>query len=534
MAAPRNAVGTTPSTTEPPRPGRRRLGLVALVLGLLIIGLDATILTVALPTLATDLEASTTELQWFTDAYTLPFAALLLPLGVLGDRLGRRLVLVSGLLVFAVGSVIAMLVDTSGGLVLSRVVMGAGAAAIAPLALAIVPLLFPPDERPRAVALATAGFALGLPLGPLVGGWLLNSFWWGSIFLINLPVIALAVAGALMFVPETRDPHAKRLDLVGSALALVGISALVYGVIEAPNDGWTDPVVLSGMLGGAALVVLLVVWLSRAANPLVDIALFRNARFAWATVTVSLVMFILLGVLFVVPQFLQQVQGHDAMATGIRLLPMIGTLLVATVAGDKMVARFGTKVVVAAGMVLWAIGLAVLASLSADSDYAITATALAIVGAGLGLSLPTTLDAVLGSLPPDRAGAGSALANTCRQIGAAVGIAVLGSVMNSVYRGRVDEDAPARLTGSALAAVRDNVAGAEAVARRLPTEEGRVVSDLAQDAFVAGMSAASWVCVGVAVMTAVLVAALLPARESTGNGAPAADAGAKATKSVGR
>lgn len=510
----------TAATAAPPPAARRWLGLVALVFGLLIIGLDATILTVALPTLATDLEATTTQLQWFTDAYTLPFAALLLPLGVLGDRLGRKRVLSGGLLLFAAGSVVAVFVDSSDGLILSRVIMGAGAAAVAPLALAVVPLLFPPDERPKAVALATAGFALGLPLGPLVGGWLLNSFWWGSIFLINIPVVVIALVGLFLFVPETRDPHAKRLDLIGSALSLVGISAFVYGVIEAPIRGWGDPLALLAMVGGAALIAGLLLWLRSTADPLVDLGLFRNARFAWSTVTVSLVMFVLLGVLFVVPQFLQQIQGHDAMATGIRLLPMIGTLLLATVAGDKMVARLGTKAVVASGMVLWVIGLVVLSRLTVDSGYGMTATALAVVGAALGLTLPTTLDAVLGSLPPDRAGAGSALANTCRQIGAAVGIAVLGSVLNTVYRGTVDDEAPAQLTGRALDAVRDNVAGAEAVAAQLPAEQGRAVLGMAREAFVDGMAAASLVCAGVAAVTAVLVVALLPAREAKAQAVP--------------
>ncbi|MFJ8403571.1 DHA2 family efflux MFS transporter permease subunit [Streptomyces microflavus] len=499
--------------TVPHKPVQRWLGLTALVLGLLIIGLDATILTVALPTLAGELEASTTELQWFTDGYTLPFAALLLPLGVLGDRLGRRLVLSGGLLVFAAGSVIALLVDTSGGLVVSRVVMGAGAAAVAPLALAIVPLLFPDPERSRAVAMATAGFALGLPLGPLVGGWLLNSFWWGSIFLINIPVIVLALAGIWLYVPETRDPNAKRLDLVGSALALAGISALVYGVIEAPNRGWSDPTVLIAMLGGAALVAGLLVWLSRASNPLVDLSLFRNARFAWATATVSVVMFILLGVLFVVPQYMQLVQGHDAMATGIRLLPLIGALLVATVAGEKLVALFGTKVVVATGMILWVVGLLHLARLTESSGYDVTAISLAVIGAALGMTLPTTLDAVLGSLPPDRMGAGSALANTCRQIGAAVGIAVVGSMLNTVYRDRLSEDAPAQLTGEALQAALDNVAGAQAVASGLPAAQAQGVLDAARSAFVSGMSATALLCAGVAVVTAVVVVALLPARD---------------------
>jgi EmrB/QacA subfamily drug resistance transporter len=385
---------------------KRWLALAAPVFGLMIVGLDATILTVALPTLASDLDATTTELQWFTDAYTLPFAGLLLPLGVLGDRIGRRLVLIGGLLLFGVGSALVMFVDTPEGLILARIVMGAGAAAITPLALSIVPLMFPPQERSRAMAIATASMALGVPLGPLAGGWLLDHYWWGSIFLINLPIVAIAVVGILLFVPETRAEHAKRLDLVGTVLSVVGVSAFVYGVIEVPNAGWSDPVVLVTMVGGLALIALLLVWLRRTSNPLVNLGFFRNPRFTWAAVAVSAVMFIVFGVLFVVPQFLQQVQGKDALSTGLHLLPPIIALIIAARIGGRLVERVGTKVIVAFGMVLWVVGLAVLASVGADTDFAVTGTALGIMGAALGFTMPTTLDAILNSLPADEVGAG--------------------------------------------------------------------------------------------------------------------------------
>ncbi|MDT9687414.1 MFS transporter [Streptomyces sp. P9(2023)] len=341
--------GTT--ATDQPSPGKsglarkRWLALAAPVFGLMIVGLDATILTVALPTLATELEATTAELQWFTDGYTLPFAGLLLPLGVLGDRIGRRLVLIGGLLLFGIGSLMVMGVDSPDGLIVARIVMGAGAAAITPLALSMVPLMFPPEERSKAMAIATAGFALGLPLGPLAGGWLLSNFWWGSIFLINVPVVIVAVIGMLLFVPEPRDPHAKRLDLIGAALSLLGVTAFVYGVIEVPNAGWDDPVVMLTMIGGLVLLALLLAWLRKASSPLVDLGFFRNARYTWSSVAISAVMFILFGVLFVVPQFLQQVQGKDAMDTGLHLLPMIGAAGV----GGRLVGKIGTKVIVAVG-----------------------------------------------------------------------------------------------------------------------------------------------------------------------------------------
>ncbi|GGL35158.1 MFS transporter [Streptomyces anthocyanicus] len=504
--------GTT-ATDQPPLARNRWLALAAPVFGLMIVGLDATILTVALPTLATDLEATTTELQWFTDGYTLPFAGLLLPLGVLGDRIGRRLVLIGGLLLFGVGSAMVMAVDSPDGLIIARVVMGAGAAAITPLALGMVPLMFPPEERSKAMAIATAGFALGLPLGPLAGGWLLSNFWWGSIFLINIPVVVLAIVWIVLFVPESRDPHAKRLDLIGAALSLVGVSAFVYGVIEIPNVGWSDPTVLVTMVGGLALLGLLLVWLRRASSPLVDLGFFRNARFTWSSVAISAVMFILFGVLFVVPQFLQQVQGKDAMNTGLHLLPMIGALVIAAGVGGRLVGRIGTKVIVSVGMVLWVAGLGLLSTVEPDTDFMITGTALAIMGLALGFTMPTTLDAILGSLPTDQVGAGSALANSMRQIGASVGVAVLGSALNSAYRNGIDDDIPADLPQQAREAVRDNVAGALQVAEKLPAAPGGSLADSAREAFVSGMSTVSLICAALAAVTAVVVAVLLPARD---------------------
>ncbi|GGU01429.1 DHA2 family efflux MFS transporter permease subunit [Streptomyces lateritius] len=511
--------GTT--VTDPSSPGNaglarnRWLALAAPVFGLMIVGLDATILTVALPTLATELEATTTELQWFTDGYTLPFAGLLLPLGVLGDRIGRRLVLIGGLLLFGIGSLMVLGVDSPDGLILARVVMGAGAAAITPLALSIVPLMFPKEERSKAMAIATAGFALGLPLGPLAGGWLLNNFWWGSIFLINIPVVIVAVIGMLVFVPESRDPNAKRLDLVGAALSLLGVSAFVYGVIEVPNAGWDDPTVLITMIGGLVLLGLLGVWLRRASNPLVDLGFFRNARYTWSSVAISAVMFILFGVLFVVPQFLQQVQGKDAMDTGLHLLPMIGALIVAAGVGGRLVGKIGTKVIVATGMVLWVAGLGLLATVEPDTDFTVTGTALAVMGLALGFTMPTTLDAILSSLPADQVGAGSALANSMRQIGASVGVAVLGSSLNSAYRDNVEDDIPAALPEQAREAIRDNVAGAIQVADKLPAAQSGGIADSAREAFVAGMSTVSLICAALAAVTAVVVVALLPARDKT-------------------
>lgn len=340
--------------------------------------------------------------------------------------------------------------------------------------------------------------------------------------------MVLAVIWIMLFVPESRDPHAKRLDLIGAALSLVGVSAFVYGVIEIPNAGWSDPTVLVTMVGGLALLGLLLAWLRRASNPLVDLRFFRNARFTWSSVAISSVMLILFGVLFVVPQFLQQVQGKDAMNTGLHLLPMIGALVIAAGVGGRLVGKIGAKVIVTAGMVLWMAGLGLLSTVDPDTDFMVTGTALAIMGLALGFTMPTTLDAILGSLPTDQVGAGSALANSMRQIGASVGVAVLGSALNSAYRNGVDDDISASLPQQAQEAVRDNVAGALQVAEKLPAAPAGSLADSARDAFVAGMSTVSLICAGLAAVTAVVVAVLLPARDRQPLAADEAEEGAQA------
>ncbi|MFG2974460.1 DHA2 family efflux MFS transporter permease subunit [Streptomyces sp. NPDC048331] len=508
---------STRPTTDPtaaPAPARRRwLALAAPVFGLMIVGLDATILTVALPTLSNELSATTTELQWFTDGYTLPFAGLLLPFGALGDRIGRRKVLIGGLLLFGLGSLMVMGVDSSEGLIIARVIMGAGAAAITPLALAIVPLMFPAAERAKAMAITTAGFALGVPLGPLAGGWLLDNYWWGSIFLINVPVVVLAITGIVLFVPETRAANAKRLDLIGAALSIAGVTAFVYAVIEVPNSGWSDPAVLLPGIGGIILLVALVIWLRKTASPLVDLGFFRNKRFTWASITVSHVMFILFGVLFVVPQFFQQVQGKDAFSTGLHLLPLILALVVAARLGGRIAERSGPKAVITVGMIMWTIGLLVLAGVDADTDFTVTGSALALMGAALGFTMPTTLDMILSSLPEEHVGAGSALANSMRQIGASIGVAILGSTLNALYQSGVDPDVPAQLPAEAQDAIRDNVAAAAKAAEKLPAPQGGTLLESAQDAFVSGMSAVAFICAGLAALTTILVITFLPTRE---------------------
>ncbi|WP_084546711.1 DHA2 family efflux MFS transporter permease subunit [Glycomyces arizonensis] len=434
---------------------RRWWAMLALLLGVLVVGLDVTILNVALPTLAVDLDASTADLQWIVDAFIVVLAALLLPAGLLGDRIGRKKVLLAGLALFAAACVLAVLADGVAVLIAARVLMGIGAAVVLPVSMAVVPGMFTAAERTRAVALLTAGMAVGLPLGPLLGGWLLEHYWWGSVFLINLPLIAIGLVMVAVFLPESTDRDAPRLQPLPVAAAVLGLAAFVYGVIEAPVEGWTSAPTLVSGLGGVLLLAWFVASQLRADEPMVDLDLFRDRAFLWGSVVATAGSMVLMGALFLVPQYLQIVQGHNAFGTGLRLLPMIVGLMLGGLASERAAARFGYRVTVTAGLGTLAAGC--LIAMATGTGYGLVATWLAVLGLGLGLALVPATDAVLGSLPPHRAAMGSALMQTLRQTGGAVGVAVLGSVASSVYRARLELPA---LPPEARSAAEESVAGA--------------------------------------------------------------------------
>jgi EmrB/QacA subfamily drug resistance transporter len=485
--------------------------LAAITVSGLVVGLDMTILITALPTLATRLGAGTSELQWFSDAYTLTLGGLLLPAGVLGDRLGRRRLLLIGLALFGVSSVVAAQMTSSSSLIAMRALMGVGAAIILPLSLSILPTLFSEAERPRAVALAAVGAFLGLPLGPLAAGWLLTHFAWGSIFLINAPVVAVALVGIWLLVPESSDPQAPPLDWIGAILAIAGVTALVYSIVEEPGRGWGDPVVLGSLVTGTVALAAFAAWDLRVRAPLVDLHLFLNGRFAWSTAAFAVAAFALAGGLFVLTPYLQIVQGNNAQGTGIKLLPLIAAVMIGGLASDRVTARAGTKLVVSAGLLVTAAGLLLLSRAGADTGYGLVAAGLTVTGLGMGLSMPTALDAVLGSLPSEQTGAGTALSRTVQQTGASFGVAILGSILNNAYRASLLRRLPSVPTQVREASL-SNVAAAVRVAQHLP---GRAGGRLVQAAFVSyahGMSTVLVVCAGLMLGGALLMLLFLPAR----------------------
>ena len=490
---------------------QRWLALSVLCMSLLAIVIDNTIVNVALPTLVRDLHADVAELQWVVDAYTLVFAGLLLLAGGLGDRFGRRRTLLAGLAVFGLASAWAAYAGGVDGLIIARAVMGAGAAFIMPATLSLLISVFT-DARERAMAIgiwaATAG--LGVALGPVLGGVLLDHFWWGSIFIVNVPLTAIAVVAGRRLLPESRDPVARRIDWPGAGLSGAGLVALVWAVIEAPSQGWTSaPVLAAGALAAVALIGF-VAWQRRVEEPLLDVRLFRDPRFTAATSTITVLFFALFGFLFLSTQYLQFVLGYSPSAAGVRVLPYAGAMIVFAPLSSKLVARLGTKRVATAGMLLFSVGLAIAATVSTSSGYGRLAIALLFMGAGMGLAGAPATESIMGSLPPERANIGSAVNDTTRELGGALGVAIVGSIMWSLYATQLAGGLPDDVPAPVAAAARESLGAAVQVHGSL----GPDIADAAREAFVHAMSRASIVVALVAALGAFLAWRYLPAREA--------------------
>lgn len=484
---------------------RRWWALGALVASMLVLGFDMTILNVALPTLAGDLGATTGEQQWMADAYIVVFAALMLPAGLLGDRFGRRRMLLAGLAVFLAGSVVGALADEVAAVVAARCVMGVGAAFVMPLALSVLPSLFgDPEDRIKAVGIVSAASAIGMPLGPIAGGWLLDHFWWGSVFLVNVPMVALGIAACVFLLPETSDPAAPRVDPLSTALTATGLAVLIYAIIEAPGRGWTDPLVLAAAAAGAVLLGCLVVRERGTAVPMLDLGLLRQRAFLLSALAATLVMFVISGLMFVLPAHLQAVLGHDAFGTGLRMLPMMGGLILTAKAGAPVTARFGARATISAGLVVLALAALLGSRTTVDSGYGFTALWLSVAGFGFGFAIVPSMDAALGALPADRAGRGSGLLMTVRQTGGALGVALLGSVLAGAYGDRLDTTG---VPAAAADTAGDSVVAAHAVAARLGAPR---LADSADAAYLHGMSLVLLVVAAAALAGALLVRAFLP------------------------
>ena len=490
---------------------RRWLTLGALALSLVIIGLDNFVLNVALPTLQRSFNANASQLQWMVDAYILVFAGLLLLMGSLGDRFGRARLLQLGLLVFGGASVGATFATNAEQLIAARAVMGTGAAMIIPSTLSILINVFPREERGKAIAAWAGTSGLGIGLGPIAGGFLIENFDWPAVFLINVPVVIAALVLGLFLVPDSKDPEHASPDLPGAFLSISAIMILVYGIIDAPRTGWTDPTILGAFALAAALLVAFVWWEFRTAHPMVDFRLFRSARMSGGVAGVSFNFFAMFAVIFGLTQYLQFVLGQSPLAAGALMLPLALGIPIGAGASVRLVHRFGTKRVVSGALLYASLVLLSIQAWTPTTETWVVALTLFFVAIGMANVMAPSAEAIMGAVPERGAGVGSALNALVGQLAGALGVAVIGSIMNTVYSDRMT-DAVAALPAQVAGPARDSVGAAFAIAEQLPGNVGQLLATAAGNGFVDALHSGSLVAAGVVVVGAVLVAIVMPAR----------------------
>jgi len=495
-----------PATASHPR---RWQILGVLVLALLVTSIDHTIINVALPQMVGDLDASAAALQWIVAAYTVVFAGLLLTAGSLGDRFGRRHALAAGLATFTAGSVLSALAGSTAVLIAGRATMGVGGALIMPTTLSVLVASFgDPRERARAIAIWTAVAGAGIALGPIVGGLLMRSFSWSSVFWINVPLLAVALVGTLHVVPDSKDPHATRLDPVGAIGSTVAVGALVYAVIDSPERGWTSPSTLMTLMVAAMAGAMFVRWELRRDEPMLDIRLFADRSFSASSVALAMLFFAMAGTVFLQAQYLQLILGYTPLAAGVALVPAALGMVLGTGIGAHVAGQLGGRVAVTAGTLAAAMGVAAQAAFVEGTSYLPTGVGLGLFGLGAGIAMPAATELIMSTLPPARAGVGSAVNDTVREIGGALGVAVIGSVAASRYAADLSGEVE-HLPADLRAVVSDNLGAALAVSADLGAD-GTRLADAARDAFVSSMTSSLWFGVALAAVATVIAWTRLP------------------------
>ncbi len=507
---------------------RRWTILGVLVVSLLVVVLDNTILNVAMKTIADPhrgLGASQSQLEWAINSYTLVFAGLLFTAGILGDRLGRRRVLLVGMVLFGLASLASAYAQDPGQLIAARAFMGVGGAAILPVTLSIIANVFDPRERAKAIGVWAAAVGLAVAIGPVLGGALLEHFWWGSVFLINVPIVLAGIAGMILIVPESRDPNPGRIDLLGVVASVAGLLLFVYGVITGGDSGdWGQPKVWGSIIAGIAVMAGFVRHELRSDHPALDVRLFRNPRFAAAVGAVALVFFAAMGTFFFGAFYLQLVRGYSPLETGLLFLPFAGAQLIFAPRSALMVQRYGPKAVCAVGMTLVALTVGAFLFVTAATPLWVLLLVFFVQGIGMANVIPPATEAVLSTLPREKAGVGSAVNNTMRQVGGALGVAVLGSVLSVVYRSQISEHLT-RLPATLRDAASESIASTYAVAARMGGQTGAALIGPANDAFVQAMH---WAAGGSAVAALAGAAAVIRWLPSQSVHQPAAPAPAAA------
>jgi EmrB/QacA subfamily drug resistance transporter len=511
---------------------RRWLTLIVLCLSLVVIVVDNSILNVAVPTLAKPesqggLGAGQSDLQWIIDSYVLVFAGLLLTAGALGDRFGRYRALAGGLAVFGVGSTLAAFSSSPGALIGFRALMGVGGAFIMPATLSIITNVFrDPRERGRAIGAWAGISALGLALGPVTGGFLLEHFWWGSVLLVNVPVVIVGLVGGFLLIPDSRDPSAPRVDVPGAVLSMVGLFVLLWGLIEGPGKGWGSPEVLGAFAVGLALLGAFLVWERVTATPMLDLGFFSRPRFSAASMAITLTFMALMGMIFVLTQYLQSVRDFRPVTAGAVLMPMALVMVVLAPMSARLVERFGSKLVLGSGLVTVSAGVASMSLFTPGTPTWLIILSTMVFASGMANTMAPATESIMGSLPREKAGVGSAVNDTTRQVGGAIGVALIGSLLASRYGGRVEADlGGAGLPADVLDDVSGNIQDAVGTGRGIGGELGARIIDVSQQAFMSGMRLSVLVAAGITLVAAVGVFRWLPARapepEAAGPAGPA-------------
>jgi EmrB/QacA subfamily drug resistance transporter len=496
--------------------------LAVLSLSLVVIGLDNTVLNVALPSLQSDLDLSGSTLQWVVDSYMLVFAGLLLAAGNLGDRHGRKRALQAGLVVFGLASVAGAFAATGDQLIAARAVMGAGAALIMPTTLSIIMDVFPQEERGKAIAVWAGMAAIGIGLGPLIGGTLIELSSWPAVFWVNVPIIAVALALGARYVPESRDPAPGRLDAPGVALSIAALGTFVWAVIEAPGRGWTDGLVLAALGAAVVLAALFVLRQRTAADPLLDLELFRRRAFTVGSLAISTAFFAMFGMLFLVTQYLQFVQGNSALETGVKMLPVAAGLMMGSGLSHKLNRRIGAPRQIAGALTVLAAALASVLFWDAGTSYWLVGPFFFVVPFAMANVMAPGSEAVMSAVPLAKAGVGSAMNDVNRMVAGALGVAIVGSVASSAYSGRV-EDAAAGLPAPAADAAGESIGAATAVAAELPARLGDTLTAAAGGAFTDALGIGLVVAAGLALASAAVVLRRLPDARGSGEGVDAVD-----------
>lgn len=462
---------------------RRWYTLVVLCFSLIVVMIGNTALNVALPILARDLMASNSQLQWMVDSYSLVFAGLLFTAGAFGDRFGRKGILQAGLVLFGIASIYAgTLADSAGALIGARAVMGLAGAMIMPATLSILTNIFPPKERARAVGIWAGVSGAGIALGPLLTGFVLEHFSWHAVFLINIPIIIITLFAGVFLVPRTADPDHTHLDPVGAGLSIVGLVSLVYAIIEAPHHGWLSLETMGVALFGLTVIGLFVWWESRNDNPMLDVRLFKIPAFGVSSLVLTLVFFAMMGIFFNMSQLLQLVFGYTPLESAVRMLPMAFAMMITAPLSPRLVEKYGKRRPVATGMLLVAIGTLLLSRIGVDSSYLMLVSAMFVVSAGMGIAMSPTTDLLMSAVPRNRAGMGSAMNDTTRELGASLGIAILGSILASQYSNKIAPVA-SQVPEVARGAVEQSLAGALAVAEKAG-EAGAPLALAAKEAWI--------------------------------------------------